>query len=235
MTLTRRGEFQSKIQSIQLTLNKIVLSFPRSPLTTAINCQFFLFFITGNPMSKENQVTQKFGFSIHEDNVVLIEDFKKEEIGKVGKFRYFLFEAEDKTTAQDLIHELKQTDLSFIMPDGSKTTEKLNVVFSGDELQTRAKIKEQQTSRQKRSREFNQGEAVIMGMKVGATLAQLPPEQHDVFMDSTTSAFFSPRTTTAPKQKRIVIIPTVVLDDPTPTTAAKTPAPPNTTSAKTAQ
>ena len=187
-------------------------------------------------MSTENQVTQKFGFSIHEDNVALIEDFRKEQIGKVGKFRYFLFEAEDKTTAQDLIHKLKQTDLSFITPDGSKTTEKLNVVFSGDELQTRAKIKEQQTARQKRSREFNQGEAVIMGMKVGATIAQLPPEQHDVFVGESISALFAPRATAAPasKQRRAVMIPAVV-DDPAPTTAAKTPAPTNTTSAVTAQ
>jgi len=63
-------------------------------------------------MSTTKQQTQKFGFSIHEDNLHILKTMQKEHFGQVGKFKYFLFHAQDINKAEDEINYLKQKEVT---------------------------------------------------------------------------------------------------------------------------
>jgi len=119
------------------------------------------------------QPTKKYGFTVHEANVPALRNMEKEEIGRVGIFKWFLFSAQTQAAAEAEINFHKQRDIRFHQEDGSITIQKLNIKFQGDEIETRKNLEKQTQERTIKSREHQNAKA----QQFGIALAQQPEDE----------------------------------------------------------
>ena len=141
-----------------------------------------------------------FGLSIHEENVQVLKHFKKKEIGSLGRFKWFLFEAPNKQHAEDQVNYLKQKQVTIIdETDGSKKTGNLNVMFWGDEEQTIRTLEEKKIERHQKSLAHNNAVA----QRFGIALAQQPAGDRERHLQQASSGIFGHK---GRSQRRVVVI-----------------------------